>query len=134
MPWPTPAYANAVIDERRLDIIELDAPGMKSVLTGGLYTTQIATIPNRTELLAIPGSAQDGLLQVGNDILLMQGSVLTDGRYILHRLGCLLRVLRLRELQPDRNRRSAASDRSRRIAELFGSPRRAASLGARFRG
>jgi hypothetical protein len=90
MAWPAPAYANAVIDERRLDIIELDAPGMKSALTAGLYTTQIATIPNTTQLLAIPGSAQDGLLQVGNDILLMQGSALGDSRYIVRRLGTTL--------------------------------------------
>jgi Tc toxin complex TcA C-terminal TcB-binding domain/Neuraminidase-like domain/Salmonella virulence plasmid 28.1kDa A protein len=90
MAWPNPAYANAVIDERRLDIIELDAPGMKFSLSRGLYTTQIATIPGMTGLLAIPGSAQDGLLQIGNDILLMQGSVLSDGRYILRRLGTTL--------------------------------------------
>jgi hypothetical protein len=90
MPWPNPAYANVVIDERRIDIVEIDAVGMKPALTGGLYTTQIATLPGTTGLLAVPGSAQDGLLQVGNDILLMQGSATSDGRYILRRLGTTL--------------------------------------------
>ena len=90
MAWPNPAYANAVIDERRLDVIEFDAPGLKPNLTGGLYATQIATIPATTDLLAVAGSAEDGLLQIGNDILLMQGSVVGDGRYLLRRLGTTL--------------------------------------------
>ena len=38
----------------------------------------------------MPGSEQDGLLQIGNDILLLQGSVTADGRYVLRRLGTTL--------------------------------------------
>ncbi len=45
----------------------------------GLYIKQIATIPATSELLALPGSIEDGLLQVGRDILLLQGSVTDDG-------------------------------------------------------
>jgi hypothetical protein len=87
MLWPNPAYANAVIDEQRLDAVELDAPGLKPYLLGGLLARKIATIPYNTELLAVPGSEEDGLLQVGNDVLLLQGSVTDDSGYALRRLG-----------------------------------------------
>lgn len=90
MAWPNPAYANAVIDERRLDVIEMDAAGLKPYLQDGLYHIQIASVPSTADLLAVPGNEVDGLIQSGNDILLMQGSAKSDGRYILRRLGTTL--------------------------------------------
>src|SRR5262249_42403840 len=84
------AFANAVIDEERLDAIELDAPGLKPYLQGGLLARQIATIPYNTNLLAVPGSEEDGVLQVGNDVLLMQGAGTDDSDYVLRRLGTTL--------------------------------------------
>jgi hypothetical protein len=89
MLWPNPAFANAIIDEQRLDAIAI-APGFKSSVQGGLYVEQIATIPADTQLLAVPGSAEDGLLQVGNDVLLLQGSITNDSGYVLRRLGTTL--------------------------------------------
>ncbi|MEO8548781.1 MAG: neuraminidase-like domain-containing protein, partial [Kofleriaceae bacterium] len=89
--WPYPGYANAVIDEERMDLIDLELYNEKSFLQNGMYTGQIATIPDTTRLLAVPGSEEDGILQVGNDILLLQGSVTDkDGLYVLRRLGTTL--------------------------------------------
>lgn len=84
--------ANLVIDEQRLDINVIDNPivNSKDVLTQGLYREQIATIPSTTQLLAVPGSVEDGIMQVGNDLLLIQGSVTDDGGYVLTRIGTTL--------------------------------------------
>jgi hypothetical protein len=93
MPYPATANANLVIDEVRMDIIEMDTGGpgtFKQYITPGLYTEQIATIPAPTRLLAVPGSVEDGILQVGNDVLLLQGSVSNNGRYLLTRIGTTL--------------------------------------------
>ena len=90
MPFPDPAFANAVIDEARLDVIELDWRGIKQHFLNGFNAHQIASIPADTMLLAMPGSEEDGLLQVGNDILLLQGSVTDDAGYVLRRLGTTL--------------------------------------------
>jgi hypothetical protein len=86
------AFANAVLEEARLDTLQLDNPTVaaKSWLQSGLYTEKIAQIPSTTELLAVPGSEQDVILQVGNDILLLQGSVTSDHGYVLRRLGTTL--------------------------------------------
>jgi hypothetical protein len=89
--WPTPGFANAVIDEARLDVINLEfSTDFKSTLQAGLYVTQIATIPSDTGLIAVPGSEEDGVLQVGDDVLLLQGSVTDDSGYVLRRLGTTL--------------------------------------------
>jgi hypothetical protein len=89
MPYPPNACANLMIDEVRMDIIERDtgAGTFKSYISQGLYAEQIATIPSQTSLLAIPGSVEDGLLQVGNDILLVLGSADSSPNYILMRIG-----------------------------------------------
>jgi hypothetical protein len=86
------AFANAVIDEARLDIVQLDNPTdiAKLLLQSGLYAEKVAQIPSTAELLAVPGSEQDVILQVGNDILLLQGSVTSDHGYALRRLGTTL--------------------------------------------
>ena len=87
--WPRPGYANAIIDEDRMDVLQLEALD-KVFLQYNLYKEQIATLPLGTQLLAIPGSEQDGIVQVGGDVLLVQGSVRDDGGYILRRLGTTL--------------------------------------------
>ena len=94
-PWPKTALANAIIDERRLDIIEEDQPGFKASVSWGpgpVLAVSMATIPGNTELLAVPGSEEDALLQMGNDILLLQGLVTDDASYVLRRLGTTLAV------------------------------------------
>lgn len=88
--WSRSAWANAVIDEARLDVLDNDIPLLKALLGYGLYAEHIATIPATTELLAVPGNVEDGLLQVGNDLLLLQGSVTDDADYLLRRLGTTL--------------------------------------------
>jgi hypothetical protein len=92
MPYPPAATANVVIEERRIDIIELDwgVGNFKPYVTSGLYSEQIASIPAQTQLLAVPGSVEDGILQVSDDILMLQGSVTDDGGYILTRIGTTL--------------------------------------------
>ena len=93
MPYPNAANANLVIDEVCMNIIEMDTGGpgtFKPWLTPGLYVQQIATIPSSTQLLAVPGSVEDGIVQVGNDVLLLQGSVTDDGQYVLTRIGTTL--------------------------------------------
>jgi hypothetical protein len=87
--WSGPGFANAVVDEERMDIIQLEA-GLKPFLQIGLYAEQIATIPADAQLLALPGSEEDVLLQVGSDVLLLQGSVTDDAGYVLRRLGTTL--------------------------------------------
>jgi hypothetical protein len=86
------AFANAVLEETRVDILQLDNPNniAKLLLQSGLYTEKVAQIPSTAELLAVPGSEQDVILQVGNDILLLQGSVTSDHGYALRRLGTTL--------------------------------------------
>ena len=88
--WPAPGYANAIIDEGRLDTIGLELPLLKYFFMLDRVTDQIATIPSGTELLALPGSEEDAILQVGRDIILLQGSVTDDGNYVVRRLGTTL--------------------------------------------
>ncbi len=91
MPWPRTAFANAILDEARLDVIEADHAGWKATYApSSLYAAQIATIPGDTLLLALPGSEEDGLLQVGNDVVLLQGSATDQNGYVLRRLGTTL--------------------------------------------
>jgi hypothetical protein len=92
MPYPPAANANLVLDEQRIDIIELDmgAGNFKPFITPGLYGEQIATIPSHTQLLAVPGAEEDAIVQVTNDILMLQGSVLDGSSYILTRIGTTL--------------------------------------------
>lgn len=89
--WSAPALANAVIDEERMDLVDFERPKTKGWLqTLGAYKEQIAALPSNTELLAVPGSEEDGLLQIDNDVLLLQGSVLDGPDYVLRRLGTTL--------------------------------------------
>lgn len=87
--WPRTPFANAVIDETRLNTIEMELP-LKAFLQLGLYTQQIATIPTTTELLALPNSEEDALLQIGSDLILLSGSATDDATYVATRLGTTL--------------------------------------------
>lgn len=81
---------NLVIDEQRLDVYEREQPGSKAQFIVGLYARPVARIFRKDELLAIPGNTEDAIIQVGNDVLLLQGSVTQDTRYVLRRIGTTL--------------------------------------------
>ena len=85
---PVTAFANAVIEDERLAIMALEAPS--ATPSAGEYTHQIATIPTDTVLLAVPGSEEDALLQVGSDLLLLQKSATEHPGYVVRRLGTTL--------------------------------------------
>jgi hypothetical protein len=88
VPWGSAAWANLLVDDDRVRTmkLELDLTDFESELAAG----PIATIPSDTQLLAVPGSEDDVLLQVGSDVLMLQGSFHDDGRYLLRRLGSTL--------------------------------------------
>jgi hypothetical protein len=88
--WGHSGVANAVIDERRLEIIGRELTGVAEQLRFGLYTEQVATLRPGTQLLAVPGSVEDAIAQVGRDLLLFQGSVTDDNRYVVRRIGTTL--------------------------------------------
>jgi hypothetical protein len=84
-------FANVVIDDHRLQVNrEGSGFDLSAVMQSGLDVGPIATLPASTELLAVPGSVEDGLLQVGNDMLLLQGSVNDGGDYVVRRIGTTL--------------------------------------------
>ena len=59
----TSGLANAVVDEQNLATLALEDPVGVGILRGQIDSApQIATIPTGTELFAIPGSEEDGLL------------------------------------------------------------------------
>jgi hypothetical protein len=83
------ATANLIIDSTRMDEYERETPIAER---NQLYKQHdlLANIPSDTEFLAIPGSEEDAILQMGSDMLLMQGSVTNDDTYVLRRLGTAL--------------------------------------------
>lgn len=87
--WGAAATANLIIDERRLDVIDLDHPFVRPTIVPGSYSEHVANVRAGTEFLAIPGSVTDAILQVGPDILLIQGSV-AAGRDVMRRIGTTL--------------------------------------------
>jgi hypothetical protein len=86
--WPASRtmLANLVLEESRFSKPEL----IGLVSTDGLYTAQVARLRPDTQLLAIPGSVEDVIAQSGSDILLLQGSVTDDNRYVVRRIGTTL--------------------------------------------
>lgn len=88
--WPVTGYANAVIDERHLDTVELDSGGLKGWFLLERFNTQIASLPLTAELLAIPGAETDALVQVGNDLLYLDSGTRDDTGYVLTRFGTTL--------------------------------------------
>ncbi len=96
--WGTPTawafsaagMANAVISEAHLNVLDHEQPGRKALLTPGLYAGQVATLAAGAQLCAIPGNLEDAIVQVGSDILLLQGSITPDTRYVARRLGTTL--------------------------------------------
>ena len=101
VPWNLNSVANAVIEEERLKILALDNSFEASQLQVGLYQTQIATIPSDASLIAIPGGPQEGLLQVGPDVLLFEPYFHNDGNYVLQRIGTTLAAEIARRLFED---------------------------------
>ncbi len=88
-PWVsyTPGMANAIIEGSRRDFVIKDDWGLWDRLGLNLHVQQIATLQSGTTLLALPGNVEDAILQVGEDVILLQGSVTRDNRYVLRRLG-----------------------------------------------
>jgi hypothetical protein len=83
-------YPQIAIDEARIDEAAMDITFVKPWIQQGLYVEQIATLTGDVELVAIPGSVEDGIAQVGPDVLLLQGSVTDDAGYVLRRIGTTL--------------------------------------------
>ncbi len=81
---------NIAIDEPRLDEMSVELGFAKPFITPGLYVEAIANLPPHVQLMAIPGSVEDGLIQVGSDVLLLQGSITDDAGYVLLRIGTTL--------------------------------------------
>jgi hypothetical protein len=88
--WGRNSMANLVIDEARLDVVDRDQPSIKSLLSIGLWTSEVATLPAGTELLAIPGNVEDAIVQVKEDVLVLQGTATRDDRYVARRIGTTL--------------------------------------------
>ncbi|MGN6105586.1 MAG: neuraminidase-like domain-containing protein, partial [Kofleriaceae bacterium] len=87
--WGNNAMPNLVLEEKRLDV--LDREGMfKVFFTPGLYTGKVATLAPKAELLAIPGNVEDAIVQVGSDVIALQGSITADNRYVARRIGTTL--------------------------------------------
>jgi hypothetical protein len=88
-----PGTANLIIDDSRIRTGALESLGLQGYQYH-LYREQIASLSLGTNLLAIPGSyalsVEDAILQIGPDIVLLQGSVTDDNRYILRRIGTTL--------------------------------------------
>ena len=84
------ALPNAAIEESRLDAMARDIPIAKPLIEAGLYKAKVADCFPKTQFLAVPGSVEDAILQVGNDVLLLQGSVTEDESYVLSRIGTTL--------------------------------------------
>lgn len=84
------AFPNLVIEERRLDLHDRELIGSKAIYTPGLYQRVVATLRPDTHLLAIPGNVQDVILQHGSDVILLQGSITPDTRYVARRIGTTL--------------------------------------------
>ncbi len=86
--WPNPAFANAVLDTERVRTYRLEDPSFDPLLQVST-SDPLATMAAGVDFvaLAVPGSEQDVLVQIGDDILLLQGSVTDDSGYTLRRLG-----------------------------------------------
>ena len=88
-PWmfwsPTP-YANALIEQQRLDLIGLES-AVEAFFFLDQYSETIATLPPGADLLAVPGKETDVIVQVGNDPVILQAH---DGHHVARRLGTTL--------------------------------------------
>lgn len=84
------AFPNLVIQDSRLDLHQREMPGTKALYSAGLYQRSVASLQSDTQLLAIAGNVQDVILQRGPDVILLQGSVTQDARYVLRRIGTTL--------------------------------------------
>src|SRR5439155_16844243 len=81
--WPDNVWANALIEEARIDTICLERPPIMKTFFGlDQFNDQLGWIYVGSDSLAIPGSPEDALIQLGNDVMMLQGSTSTDRRYI----------------------------------------------------
>jgi hypothetical protein len=87
--WPITGFANALIDESRIDILDLEGT-FKGFFLLERFTTPIATLPVDAHFLATPGCETSPLIQVGSDLFYVDGEERVDGGYVLHRLGTTL--------------------------------------------
>src|SRR5688572_4063332 len=85
--WSEATYANVVIDSDRIASVERNYNSVRDLLVDRLYQSKLALLEPQTELYAIPGSPQDALVQVRDDLLLLQGSATSDDDYVCRRLG-----------------------------------------------
>ncbi|MGH7730569.1 MAG: neuraminidase-like domain-containing protein, partial [Candidatus Eiseniibacteriota bacterium] len=88
--WGRTPTANLVVDDERLAVLSRENSVLRALLEPGLFVEAIASLAPGTELLAIPGSVEDGILQVGPDVILLQGSVTPGDDYVLRRIGTTL--------------------------------------------
>ncbi len=100
------ATANLLVDRRRFDLAIREkhvlsqrwvagerargrsTAGLLELLEIGIYHEHIASLQPGTEILAVPGSVQNAIVQVGPDVLLLHGSV--TSRYVASRIGTTL--------------------------------------------
>ncbi len=94
------AMANLVIERPRLDAAILETP-LALWYEPGLYQAQVATLEAGAKLLAVPGNVEDAIVQVGSDVILLQGSITRDHRYIARRIGTTLATRLARTLFSD---------------------------------
>lgn len=87
------AFANLVLEPKRLDVFRKDTYGSHSpvpngdLLSGESSATVATQISTHARLMAISGSIQDVILQDAADILLFQGSARSGRNYVLRRIG-----------------------------------------------
>lgn len=87
--WGVNRAANYSIHRSRFDVVREE--WNHSADWEALRREKIADqLPAETSLLAIPGSVEDAILQVGSDVILLQGSVTDNNNYVVRRIGTTL--------------------------------------------
>lgn len=94
------AVANLVIESERIDRLRGEDT-LGEYFKPGLYQGQVATFADKANLLALPGNVEDAIAQVGNDVILLQGSVTRDHSYVARRIGTTLATRLARTLFSD---------------------------------
>ncbi|HEX6099234.1 MAG TPA: neuraminidase-like domain-containing protein [Thermoanaerobaculia bacterium] len=86
--WNGSAIANLLADDAR-GTVYYHQFGLGRFLDPTI-SGDLATVPAETHILALTGSVEDAILQIGPDVLLLQGSFTSDDRYVLRRIGTTL--------------------------------------------
>jgi Tc toxin complex TcA C-terminal TcB-binding domain/ABC toxin N-terminal region/Neuraminidase-like domain len=111
--WPQTSYANALIEQQRLDVIGLES-AVEALFFLDQYSETIATVPPRADLLAVPGKETDVIVQVGNDPVILQAH---DGHHVARRLGTTLVETIARGLFEDGLDQTLSTNAQYRLAE-----------------